>query len=137
MEFKSTLPDEQTILYGSFISGYSFSVVPFFEGSDLFPTFLCEVAEQSPTKGACVESKVRLVFGNGIEFVTEKDSTFFADKKEKVSLSPAANEAMKLFCLDTSISNDKKNIGRLSSQILKDWFTTGNVTVLLLSLIHI
>ena len=131
MEFKSTLPDEQTILYGSFISGYSFSVVPFFEGSDLFPTFLCEVAEQSPTKGACVESKVRLVFGNGIEFVAEKDSTFFADKKEKVSLSPAANEAMKLFCLDTSISNDKKNIGWLSSQILKDWFTTGNVTVLL------
>jgi hypothetical protein len=131
MEFKSTLPDEQTILYGSFISGYSFSVVPFFEGSDLFPTFLCEVAEQSPTKGACVESKVRLVFGNGIEFVTEKDSTFFADKKEKVSLSPAANEAMKLFCLDSSISNDKKNIGWLSSQILKDWFTTGNVTVLL------
>ncbi len=79
MEFVSTLPNEQTILYGSVISCYSFSVVPFFEGSDLFPTFLCEVAEQSPTKGACVESKVRLVFGNGIEFVTEKDSTFFAD----------------------------------------------------------
>lgn len=121
MEFKTTLPKDAEDLY-HLVSTNGLTLAPFFGTTDNFPQLLYDVAEQSPTKSACVFSKTNLCLGNGF-LVLEKTNDLPAPEQ-------VIAEVKKLLS-DKTINSNRFDFFAICKMMFEEWFTVGNIIVVL------
>lgn len=121
MDFKTTLPKDVEDVY-NLVSTNGYTLAPFFGASDNFPQLLYDVAEQSPTKSACVYSKTNLCLGNGFLVL---DKTTDLPAPENVLFE------IKEVLADKTINSSRNDFFSVCKSMFEEWFTVGNIVIVL------
>lgn len=121
MEFKTTLPKDAEELY-SLVTTNGVALAPFFGSANNFPQFLYDVAEQSPTKSACVYSKTNLCLGNGF---------LVLDNSTELPASKSVHDEVTLVLKDKTLNPNGFDFFTVCKMMFEEWFTVGNIVVLM------
>ena len=121
MEFRTTLPKDAEELY-QLTTTNGFALAPFFGTTDNFPQLLYDVAEQSPTKAACVFSKTNLCLGNGFLVLDEATGLPAPDN---------STTEIKGVLSDKTINSNRQDFLTVCKAMFEEWFTVGNIVIVL------